>query len=74
MDKAPHVSHMKNGSITFPGAKIKCTIRSLSFSGASLELTSPIDLPDQFTLVEEDKQHRCAVVWRKERRVGVAFY
>jgi hypothetical protein len=39
-----------------------------------IELTSPIDLPDQFTLVEEDKQHRCAVVWRKERRVGVAFY
>jgi hypothetical protein len=58
----------------FRGAKIKCTIRSLSLSGASLESMSTIDLPDQFILVDENKKHRCAVVWRKGQRIGVAFY
>jgi hypothetical protein len=74
MNEARHVSQVKHGIITFRGARIKCTVRSISFSGASLEVTQSIDIPNQFVLVAENKQHRCAVVWRKERRVGVAFY
>jgi hypothetical protein len=44
--------------------------------GAALEIASPIGIPDEFTLViAADKvRRRCVVVWRKQKRIGVAFY
>jgi hypothetical protein len=37
---------------------------------------SQIGIPQQFTLivVPKKKIYSCSVVWRKERRIGVAFY
>jgi hypothetical protein len=74
--RAPRRRLLKAGSITFGGGAIDCVVRNLSATGAALEVTSPVGIPDQFALIiAADKiQYRCVVVWRKERRIGVAFH
>ena len=73
---APRRRLLKAGRISFGGgAAIDCTIRNLSETGAALEVTSPVGIPERFMLViEADHSHvPCRVVWRKERRIGVHF-
>jgi hypothetical protein len=65
----------KAGTISFQSSSIGCTVRNISIGGANLEVESHIAIPDSFDLMisaENGKQH-CHVVWRKERRIGVAF-
>ena len=59
----------------FGGGAIDCTVRNLSNTGAALEVTSPIGIPDQFILVlPADGLHMpCHVIWRKQKRIGVTF-
>lgn len=66
---------LKGGKIEFGGGAIDCTIRNLSNTGAALDVTSPIGIPDRFTLrfISENRQIDCHVVWRRERRIGVRF-
>jgi PilZ domain len=49
------------------------TIRNISETGAQLEFSEPV--PNRFDLVIEGETLRrsCAVVWRKDNRVGVHF-
>jgi hypothetical protein len=65
----------KAGTIEFSGNAIPCTIRNLSASGAALEVNSPLWFPDRFTLAiaSDSSQRTCHIVWRKEKRIGVAF-
>jgi hypothetical protein len=64
------------GSISFGRSKRDCTIRSISAFGAALDVAADEKLPDEFalTVVPDGHQRRCAVVWRKDKRVAVAFY
>jgi hypothetical protein len=65
----------KAGSIEFDGASVDCTIRNLSPDGASLDIASPVGIPHEITLnmvTDHTRQHGY-IVWRKERRVGMAF-
>ena len=73
-DKARH-RVLKAGTIEFGGGAIDCTIRNFSETGAALDVTSPVGIPDHFTLfVQADGTHlTCRVVWRKEKRIGVKF-
>jgi PilZ domain len=64
---------LKGGSIRFGGGSIDCTVRNLSSTGAALDVTSPLGIPTQFTLVTDGNQLPCRVVWRKEKRIGVTF-
>jgi len=67
---------LKAGAIGFRGGgAISCTVRSLSASGAALEVFSPLDIPDRFKLViQADNVNRpCHVIWRRQKRIGVAF-
>lgn len=71
---APRHRVLKAGTIEFGGGAIDCTARNLSETGAALEVTSPLGIPDRFTLILADGLHRpCHVVWRKEKRIGVIF-
>jgi hypothetical protein len=65
----------KAGTIEFCGSVIDCTIRNVSNTGAALDVESPVGIPERFTLVlPSDGLHfPCRVVWRKGRRIGVAF-
>lgn len=66
---------LKAGIISFGGGAITCTIRNLSAAGAALEVTTPMGIPDKFTLVIEMEHLKrdCRVVWQKERRLGIRF-
>ena len=66
---------LKAGSIECGGEAIDCHVRNLSGTGAALEILSPLYIPDRFTLVVQTDQLKrpCHVIWRKEKRVGVAF-
>jgi PilZ domain len=64
---------LKAGTIEFGGGAISCIVRNISATGAALEVTSQLGIPAQFTLVTEGNHLPCHVVWRKEKRIGVAF-
>ena len=66
---------LKAATIEFGGGAIDCIIRNLSETGAALDVTSPIGIPDDFKLVQKSDQsiRRCRVVWRKKTRIGVMF-
>lgn len=67
---------LKAGLIAFNrAAGISCMVRNLSDAGACLEVASHVGIPEAFTLVIESDhmQQPCHVVWRKEKRLGVAF-
>ena len=72
---SPRHRVLKSGTIDFGGGAIDCTIRNLSNSGAALEVVSPVGIPDHFDLVilAEHLHRPCRVIWRKEKRIGVAF-
>jgi hypothetical protein len=65
---------LKAGTIEFNGGGgIDCTLRDVSATGAALVVTSPVGIPERFTLVAEGSRRTCRVVWRKEKRIGVTF-
>ena len=72
---APRRRVLKAGSIEFGGSAIECTVRNLSDTGAALEIVTPLFIPDRFTLVvpADQLKRSCRIVWRKEKRIGVAF-
>jgi hypothetical protein len=67
---------LKAGAIEFSGGgAISCAVKNLSASGAALEVVSALDIPDRLILcipAEHFKRH-CHVIWRNEKRIGVAF-
>lgn len=66
---------LKAGSIEFGGGEFECTIRNISDAGAALQVTTPLYIPDRFTLVLESEQQKraCRVIWRRQKRIGVTF-
>lgn len=64
------------GSISFGRSKTVCTIRSISAYGAALDVAADEKLPNEFalTVIPDGSPRRCAVVWRHEKRIAVAFY
>jgi PilZ domain len=66
---------LKAGTISFDGSGIDCLVRNMSGEGANLEVESQIGIPNSFGLIidSEHSNHQCHVVWRKARRIGVAF-
>jgi PilZ domain-containing protein len=66
---------IKIGTMEFGGGAINCLVRNMSISGAALDVFNPVGIPEFFTLVfQADGVHMpCHVIWRKEKRIGVAF-
>jgi hypothetical protein len=54
---------------------IDCIVRNRSDSGACLQVESPLGIPNEFDLISDADAGRrhCKVVWRSEKRIGVAF-
>ena len=72
---APRVRVMKAAKIDYGGDNYPCLVRDISSTGAALELSDLIRIPDEFTLIITDDRLKlsCRVVWRREYRVGVRF-
>lgn len=68
---------LKAGKIAFnhDSSVIDCVIRNRSATGACLQVESPLGVPDRFDLVLEADHARkpCRVIWRGQKRIGVAF-
>ena len=64
-----------SGAIEFAGSTMNCLVRNISISGAALDVTDPLDIPERFDLVfKADGTHiPCHVVWRQGEQIGVAF-
>ena len=51
---------------------VACTVRDISDTGA--QLLVPSDVPEKFLLyLSANVIRRCAVVWRREKKIGVRF-
>jgi hypothetical protein len=72
---APRYRVKKPAWIEHGGDKITCTVRDLSLTGASLEVSDPRSVPENFTLVvpEDGLRMACRLVRRTEFRMGVEF-
>jgi hypothetical protein len=65
---------LDTGLIRFGDMSICCVVRNLSEAGAALDIGSQVGIPGQFTLIVVPKKiYSCTVIWRKDRRIGVAF-
>jgi hypothetical protein len=73
--QSPRRKVLKGAHIAFGGDDIACTVRNLSETGASLDVSNALGLPPSFMLmIERDGfTRRCHPVWCNDRRVGVAF-
>ena len=71
----PRKPVLMSGAIEFADSTINCLIRNISISGAALDVTDPLDIPERFDLVfKADGTHiPCHVIWRQEEQIGVAF-
>jgi PilZ domain-containing protein len=77
MDKRIAARHrvLKVGTIEFGASVITCGVRNMSDTGAMLDVATPVGIPEHFILFVRAEGHRvpCHLVWRKERRIGIAF-
>lgn len=56
-------------------ASLTCLVHNLSDTGACLCMPAATGVPDQFNLVFDtgEPARVCQVIWRRNRKVGVAF-
>jgi len=78
VERRAHARHrvFKGGRLAFnSGGRVECTVRNLSPGGARVDVTTPIALPQQLTLlIEADRfTRRCHPVWTHATHIGVAF-
>ena len=71
----PRKRVFKAGTIEFDGVGVDCTVRNISATGAALEVASPLGIPHEVTLNIRalDERRHGYIVWRKEKRIGIAF-
>jgi hypothetical protein len=71
----PRQRVFKAGSIEFDGSGVDCTIRNMSPAGAALDVASCVGIPHEVTLkiLACNVRQHCFIVWRAEKRIGVAF-
>ena len=65
----------RSAKISFARQSLTCMVRNVSATGAAIEAANLAEIPDSFRLVMEMETaaRRCAVVWRKEKQIGVEF-
>ncbi|MFB9267905.1 PilZ domain-containing protein [Bradyrhizobium erythrophlei] len=66
---------LKAGTIEFNGGAIDCVVRNISETGAALEVTSPVGIPEIFNLLilGDHTKRQCQVAWRTDKRIGIKF-
>jgi hypothetical protein len=73
---APRHRVFKHGVLAFNGGgSVDCTVRSLSETGARIDVVNPVGLPESFVLVIETDHfsRHCHSVWSRNKQIGVAF-
>lgn len=74
---ATRIRTIMNGRIMFNNrsATLDCLVRNLSETGAKLEVSGAVTVPERFELDIPRKgvRRRARMVWRREGEMGVAF-
>ena len=53
--------------------KLECTVRNVSETGASLQVSTTIGIPSSFDVIIDGARRRCRSVWRTDTKIGIAF-
>src|ERR687893_1599092 len=73
----PRLRSFLKGRVLFNGGQnsLDCLIRDMSSTGARLELSASVTLPDRFDLYLPHRDETCKVhsQWRRGNHLGVAF-
>jgi hypothetical protein len=73
----PRQRSFLKGRVLFNGGQtsLECLIRDISSSGARLELSASVTLPDRFDLYLPHRDETCKVQiqWRRDNQLGIAF-
>src|SRR5919205_2083830 len=73
----PRLRSFLKGRVLFNGGQnsLECLVRDLSSTGARLELSASVTLPDRFDLYLPHRDETCKVhsQWRRGTQLGVAF-
>ena len=67
---------LKGGRIVFNAGRstIDCTVRNLSATGAKLQVSSVVGIPDTFDLMlDGHTKQPCRIKWRRLKEIGVGF-
>ena len=66
---------LKTGYIVFSDnvPKLECTIRNVSETGASLQVSTTIGIPNSFDVIIDGARRHCRSVWRTDTKIGIAF-
>jgi PilZ domain len=64
---------LRIATIKFDGGEISCLVRNISTTGAALDVNNSTDVPDFFTLFTDGSHRSCQIMWRRQKRIGVAF-
>ena len=74
---SPRLRSFLKGRVVFNGGQnsLDCLIRDMSSTGARLELSASVTLPDRFDLYlpHRDETCRAHLQWRRGGHIGVAF-
>jgi hypothetical protein len=74
---SPRLRSFLKGRVLFNGGQssLDCLIRDMSSTGARLELSASVTLPDRFDLYlpHRDETCRAHLQWRRGAQIGVAF-
>jgi len=74
---SPRLRSFLKGRVLFNGGQnsLDCLIRDMSTTGARLELSASVTLPDRFDLYLPHRDETCKVhiQWRRDTQIGVAF-
>jgi hypothetical protein len=70
---APRRRILKAGSISVGDDAIDCTVRNISDADATLDIVTPLFIPDRFKLIiqSDGLNQPCHIVWRKEHAWGL---
>jgi hypothetical protein len=72
--EAARFRKLKSGKVSFDGARIPCIVRSISETGACLEVQTTHGLPGKFDLaIPGEGPKACTVTWANDNKLGVQF-
>jgi hypothetical protein len=53
--------------------KLECTVRNISETGASIQVSTTIGIPSSFDVIIDGTRRHCSSVWRTDTKIGIAF-
>jgi hypothetical protein len=53
--------------------KLKCVVRNLSETGASVQVSTTVGIPKTFDVIIDGARRQCRSVWRTDTKIGIAF-